>query len=176
MTLAAKALNRRREPEPWQNAEASRSLLAICGGLIGSVGLVLTAGAALSAFEEASFALVAGCGLIVSGAFIVRGRRAGAFALIAVSAATTAWSLSASHLASAPLSARMAGPIALLLITALLLPPLLRIRPARAIVAFAALVAMIVLVGTLSQGLSSPARRGATAIGHSVHSSQRIAS
>jgi len=176
MTLAARAVNRNREPEPWRNAEASRSLLAICGGLIGSAGVVLTAGAALSVFEEAHFALVAGCGLIVSGAFIVRGRRAGAFALIAVSAATAAWSLPVGHLGSTPLSARMVGPIALLLITALLVPPLLRVRPTRTIVAFAALVAMIVLLGSVSQGLSSPAPRGATAIRHSVHSNQRIAS
>ena len=176
MTPAAKALNRRREPEPWQNAKVSRSLLAICGGLIGSVGIVLTAGAALSAFAEASFALVAGCGLIVSGAFIVRGRRVGALALMAVSAATTAWSLSAGHLGSAPLSARMVGPFALLLMTALLLPPLLRIRPVRTIGAFAAVAAMTLLVGTLSQGRSSPAPRPATAIGHFAHSSQRIAS
>ena len=176
MTLATKALNRRREPEPWRDTEASRSLLTICGALIGCVGAVLIAGAALSAFEETPFALAAGCGLILSGTFIVRGRRAGAFALMAVSAATTAWSLSAGHLGSAPLSAKMVGPTALLLMTALLLPPLLRIRPAQTIVAFVALIAMIALIGTLSFSPRSPASRPASASGHSVNPSQRIAS
>jgi hypothetical protein len=176
MTLAAKAENRSQQPEPWQNAEASRTLLAICGSLIGSVGIVLTTGAALSAFEQAPFALAAGCGLMLSGAYIVRGRRSGAFALMALTAATTAWSLSAGHLGSAPLSARLFGPAALLLMTALLLPPLLHIRPLQTIAAFVALVALIALIGSLSSSTRSAISRPAMASSLSGHPSQRIAS
>lgn len=133
-----------------------RSVLAICGSLIALFGVVLTTIGAFSSLDSGSFLQFAGCGLILSGALLAKRHVAGAWAYMAVFAATLAWSLHDAGLGGSPVSYRIFGPIVMLVVLALVIPALGRWSRARTLGVLSVLIIATVLIGDLSDGSDGP--------------------
>lgn len=133
-----------------------RSLLAICGSMIALFGVALAIGSAFSALDGGDFFLFAGFGLITSGALLAKRHAAGAWTYMAVFAATVAWSLHDSGLGGSPIAYRVAGPIIMLIILALLMPALLRWSRRRTVSVLAALIIATVIVGDFTTADDRP--------------------
>lgn len=127
-----------------------RSLLAICGSMIAFFGVVLAIGSAFSALEGGDFFLLAGFGLIASGALLAKRHVAGVWAYMAVFLATLIWSLHGSGFGGSPVAYRIAGPIIMLAMLALLMPALLRWSRRRTVSVLATLIMATVIVGDIS--------------------------
>ena len=147
MRSAAKAMKHRRIASDRYD-QAARTVLAIAGAMFSLVGFVLTAGGYLS-LNGSAFHILAGLGLIVSGALVARRHPAGAWTYMLVFAGTVTWSLRNVEGGSI-LPVRLFGPSLLLVMIALLMPLLCRWRPKQTIAAFTVLIA-----GTVWLGISS---------------------
>lgn len=127
-----------------------RSLLAICGSMIALFGVVLAIGGAFSTLESGDFFLLAGFGLIISGALLAKRHAAGAWTYMAVFAATLVWSLRDSGLGGSAVGYRIAGPIIMLIMLALLMPALRRWSRRRTVAVLALMTIATVMAGDLS--------------------------
>ena len=133
--------------------------LSLAGSLIASLGAGLAIGAAFSSFEASSFMMLAGFGLVVSGALLARRHPAGAWAYLAVFALTVAWSLQGAGLGGSPLPYRLAGPILMLVMIAALMPLLGRWSAARSVSVCAALIIATVTLGILASNRETASGR-----------------
>ena len=127
---------------------AARTVLAISGALFSLVGFVLAVGGYLSP-EGSAFHVLAGLGLIVSGALVARRHRAGAWIYLLVFAVTVSWSLRNIEVGSS-LAQRLVGPSLLLVMIAALMPLLCRWRPRQTVAVFTLLIGLTVGLGISS--------------------------
>ena len=98
-------------------------LIMILGGLLGLIGVVLAGGGAwLAALGGSIYYVLAGLGLIASGALIVRGRPLGAYLYLGIFALTLIWALWEVGLNVWALIPRVAGPAVLVILVLLALP------------------------------------------------------
>lgn len=150
MARHARSLRVIRNPSRRQSAQAERLVLAIAGTAICILGLIIAAGGLLSPVTGSPFFVLAGVGLMISGALVARRIRAATVPYTLVFAGTLLWSLRNSDLGGSPLAVRLAGPAVLLFILALLMPLLRRWRPRQTIRAFAIGLAGIIAIGIAS--------------------------
>ena len=129
--------------------QAARTVLAIAGALSSLVGFVLAVGGYLSPQEGSAFYMLAGLGLMVSGAMVARRHRAGAWTYMVVFVASLTWSLRNVGVGSS-LALRLLGPSLFLVMLAMLMRPLCQWPPRRTVAVFALLIA-----GTVGLGISS---------------------
>ncbi len=127
---------------------ATRAMLAIAGLLVTLLGAAIAL-AGLMVRDGATFCLLSGAGLIVSGALVAKGHRAGAWVYMGVFAITVIWALRNIQLGGTSLPMRLVGPSLLLAMIALLMPVLRGWHPRTAAIAFTAL-----MVGTIGLGIS----------------------
>ena len=127
---------------------AARTALAVSGALFSLVGFVLALGGYFSP-EGSAFHVLAGLGLIVSGALVSRRHRAGAWTYMLVFAGTVSWSLRNIEVGSS-LVERLIGPALLLVMIAALMPLLCRWRPRQTVAAFTLLIGLTVGLGISS--------------------------
>jgi len=145
----AKALEYRRTRSDRHIDRAGRTALAIAGALFSLVGLVLAIGGYLSPINGSPFQMLAGLGLVVSGALVSRRHRAGAWIYMLVFTGTVSWSLSNIEIGSS-LARRLIGPTLLLIMMAVLMPLLCGWRTRQTLTVFILLIA-----GTIGLGISS---------------------
>ena len=148
MRAVAKAVQYRRNARDRQFDRAARTALAISGALFSLVGIVLAIGGYLSP-EGSAFHMLAGIGLIVSGALVARRHRAGAWTYMLVFAGTVSWSLRNLEIGSS-LALRLLGPSLLLVMIGALMPLLFRWSRRQTVAVFVTLI-----VGTVGLGISS---------------------
>ena len=141
---------------------AARALLAIFGGLILILGLLLALGGPLLP-GHSSYHALAGAGLMLAGALIAKRRRAGAWVFMAVFAITLAWSLRNLEAGGTSLAMRLLGPSILLGMIALVMPALRGWPARRTITVFTALLAATVGIG-LSSVAGAPLAPTTTAV------------
>ena len=127
---------------------AARTALAISGVLFSLVGFVLALGGYLSP-DGSAFHMLAGLGLIVSGALVSRRHRAGAWTYMLVFVGTVSWSLRNIEVGSS-LGRRLIGPSLLLVMIAALMPLLCRWRPRQTVAVFTLLIVLTVGLGVSS--------------------------
>lgn len=149
MRAAAKAVKYGRNASDRHYDQAARTALAIAGAFFSLVGLVLAAGGYLSV-NGSAFHILAGLGLIVSGALVARRHPAGACTYMLVFAGTLSWSLRNIEVGST-LALRLIGPSLLLVMIAVLMPLLCRWRPRHSIAVFTLLIAFTVGLGIFSR-------------------------
>ena len=149
MTGSTQAPQHRRRIAEHHVDRAGRTALAIAGALFSLVGLVLAIGGYVSPINGSAFQMLAGLGLIVSGALVVRRHRAGAWTYMLVFAATVCWSLSNIENGS-NLIARLVGPTLLLGMIAMLMPLLCGWRARQTLTAF-----FLVMAATVGLAASS---------------------
>lgn len=152
-----------RQPLRKRPTPANRAVLAVGGSMISLFG-VGVAIASYSLAESGDFFLFAGFGLIVSGALLAKRHVAGAWAYMAVFAATLAWALQGAGLGGSPIAYRITGPIVMLVMIAVLMPLLSRWSRTRTITVLAALTAFTVMAGTLSESSPGPVQSLAPAV------------
>ena len=139
----------RHDTSERHNALAARTLLFIAGQLMQLLGAVL----AIAGFaHHVPYHALAGFGLILAGALIAEGKRAGAWAFMLVLAVTLAWSLRNVGHGGAPLVWRLVGPTILLGILALVMPVLRGWRARQTVIVFISLQLGIIGIGILSIG------------------------
>ena len=148
MARAAKASLYRRTGSERQDDQAARTVLAISGALFSLTGAVLAIGGYLSD-DGSAFHILAGLGLIASGALVARRHQVGAWAYMAVFAGTVSWSLRNVETGS-PLPQRLVGPFIMLAMIALLMPMLCRWRPRQTVTAFSFLITATAVLGISS--------------------------
>jgi quinoprotein glucose dehydrogenase len=144
MASHARFVHNRPGPSGAGYAQAARILLAICGTLLVLLGTILAAGGLLSPINGSPFQVLTGIALIVSGALVARGRRAGAGMLLVVFAATLTWSMRNIEAGGSPLAQRLVGPSLVLVMITLLLPVLCQWRPRQALTVFATMLTVTV--------------------------------
>ena len=149
MTAVTKAIQYRPNAPDRHYDQAVRTVLAIAGAMFSLVGAVLAIGGYLSAFNGSAFHILAGLGLILSGALVARRHPAGAWTYMLVFAGTVTWALRNVE-AGSVLAMRLVGPLLLLTVIALLMPLLCRWSPRRTFAVFIAMVAGTVALGVLS--------------------------
>lgn len=149
MRAIAKAMPYRPNASDRHYDQAVRTVLAIAGAMFSLAGVLLAVGGYLSAFNGSAFHILAGLGLIVSGALVARRHPAGAWTYMLVFAGTVSWALSNVEDGSI-LAFRLIGPLLLLLMIAVLMPLLYRWRPGRTFAVFTVLVAATVALGIMS--------------------------
>ena len=148
MRAVAKIVQHRRNASDRRFDQAARTVLAISGALFSLVGFVLAVGGYLSP-QGSAFDVLAGLGLIVSGALVARRHRAGAWTYMLVFAGTVSWSLRNVEIGSS-LALRLIGPSLLLIMIGALMPLLFGWRPRQAVAVFT-----LLLAGTVGLGISS---------------------
>jgi glucose dehydrogenase len=148
MARSAKSVLYKRNGTTRRDDEAVHTVLAIAGALISLLGFVLAAGGYLS-LNGSAFHIFAGLVLILSGALVARRHRAGAWTYMFAFAGTVCWSLRNVEFGSS-LPQRLVGPLLMLAMIALLMPPLCRWRPRQAVTAFT-----LMITGTVVLGISS---------------------
>jgi glucose dehydrogenase len=127
---------------------ARNTVLAIAGALFTLIGVVLAIGGCLSP-EGSAFHMLAGLGLIVSGALVARRYRVGAWTYMLVFAGTVSWSLRNIEFGSS-LAQRLIGPSLLLVMIAALMPVLCGWRPRQTAAVFALVIGVTVSLGIAS--------------------------
>jgi quinoprotein glucose dehydrogenase len=148
MRVVAAAAQYRRNASRVHFDRAARTALAISGALFSMVGFVLALGGYFSP-EGSAFHVLAGLGLIASGALVSRRHRAGAWTYMLVFAGTVTWSLRNIEFGSG-LGQRLIGPALLLLMIAPVMPLLFRWRRRQTVSVFALLIGL-----TAGLGISS---------------------
>lgn len=148
MSSVANTMRYRRNASQGDFNRAARTALAISGALFSLVGLVLALGGYLSP-DGSAFDVLAGLGLIVSGALVSRRHRAGAWTYMLVFAGTVSWSLRNIEVGSS-LVQRLIGPSLLLVMIAALMPLLCRWRPRQTVAVFTLLIGLTVGLGISS--------------------------
>lgn len=148
MTSAAKAVHYQRNVVDRHFDQAARTALAISGALFSLVGFALVLGGYLSP-NGTAFHLLAGLGLIVSGALVSRRHRAGAWTYMLVFVGTVTWSLRNIEFGSS-LGQRLIGPSVLLVMIAALMPLLCRWRLRQTVAVFALLIGLTIGLGVSS--------------------------
>ena len=148
MSAAAKTVHQRRKKSDRHFDRAARTALAVSGALFSLVGSVLALGGYFSP-EGSSFHVLAGWGLIVSGALVSRRHRAGAWTYMLVFAGTVIWSLRNIEFGSS-LPQRLIGPSLLLVMIAAMMPLLCRWRPRQTVAVFMLLISLTVGLGISS--------------------------
>jgi quinoprotein glucose dehydrogenase len=126
-------------------------MLVISGTLFALLGIGMAIAGRLSG-ETSSYHLLAGVGLLASGAFVANGNRAGAWIYMAVFGVTVSWALRNADLGGSPLVMRLVGPSVLLGMLALLMPILCQWRASKTTAVFLTLMA-----GTIALAHSSTA-------------------
>ena len=138
--------------EPAERRPRNRSLaLILLGGLFALIGLVLAIGGAWLAILGGSiYYLLAGLGLVASGALLVRRRTLGAWVYLGVFALTVLWAFWEVGLDGWALVPRIIGPAVLAILVVLALPLLVpeRWRWGRAIGGAAAIL-VVLLAGAI---------------------------
>ena len=147
MRAVANVVRHRNVPDRHHD-QATRAVLAISGALLTLIGAVLAIGGYVSP-EGSAFHMLAGLGLIVSGGLVARRHRVGAWTYMLVFAGTVSWSLRNIEFGS-NLAQRLIGPSLLLMIIAVLMPPLCGWRPRQTLAVFALAIGL-----TVSLGISS---------------------
>jgi quinoprotein glucose dehydrogenase len=147
MKATAKSVERRKVYDRHFD-HAARAALAISGVLFSLVGLVLVLGGYFCPGGSA-FDVLAGLGLIISGALVARRHRAGAWTYMLVFAATVTWSLRNIESGST-LAQRLIGPSLLLVMIAALMPLLSGWRPRQTVAVFLVLVGLTAGLGIAS--------------------------
>ena len=114
-------------PDAVETLPRNRSLILILlGGLLALIGLVLAVGGAwLAILGGSPYYLLAGLGLMASGALLIRGRPWGAWLYLIVFALTVLWALWEVGLDGWALIPRVFGPAVLAVLVVLALPLLL---------------------------------------------------
>jgi quinoprotein glucose dehydrogenase len=146
VNAAAKTMQRRKAADRHYD-QAARTVLAMAGALISLIGAALAIGGYLS-LNGSAFHMFVGMGLVVTGTLVAKRHRAGACTYLVVFCGTLAWSLRNVAVGSG-LAQRLAGPMLLLVMMAVLLP-LLGWRLRQTVVLFGLLVAGTVGLGILS--------------------------
>ena len=147
MKAIAKAVRQRKVYDRHFD-HAARTALAISGALFSLVGFVLALGGYLSP-NGSAFHVLAGLGLIVSGALVSRRNRAGTWTYMLVFAGTVTWSLRNIE-AGSNLVQRLIGPSLLLVMIAALMPLLSGWRPRQTVAVFLMLIGLTVGLGIAS--------------------------
>ena len=155
MTSARTARDIRLPVSQQQLSLAARPLLAIGGSTISLFGAGLTI-ISYTTPDGGDFFLFAGIGLISSGALLAKRHVAGVWTYMAVFLATLIWSLHGVGLGGSPAGYRIAGPITMLAMLALLMPALLRWSRRRTVGVLAVLIVATVMVGDLASSAESP--------------------
>jgi len=155
MTFARAARDVRPLVSQRQLSLAARPLLAIAGSTISLFGAGLTI-ISYTTPDGGDFFLSAGIGLIASGALLAKRHVAGVWTYMAVFVATLIWSLQGVGLGGSPLGYRIAGPITMLAMLALLMPALLRWSRRRTVSVLAVLIVATVIVGDLASSAEAP--------------------
>ncbi|RHW16450.1 membrane-bound PQQ-dependent dehydrogenase, glucose/quinate/shikimate family [Sphingomonas gilva] len=141
------------------HAEAARPrnrslVLMLLGGLFGLIGIALVIGGVwLALLGGSPYYLLAGLGLVVSGALLFRGRPAGAWTYLAVWLLTIVWALWEVGLNGWALVPRVIAPTVLLILVLLALP-LLRPERWRWRTAIGGTVAVILVVALSGLAIS----------------------
>lgn len=148
MSASAKTVQFRPNAPDRHDDRSARAALAISGALFTVIGAVLAIGGYLSA-DGSAFPMLAGLGLIVSGALLARRHWVGAATYMLVFAGTVTWSLRNIELGSS-LAMRLSGPLLLLVMISALMPLLFGWRPRQAIGVFAAIAVATVGLGVAS--------------------------
>ena len=148
MKGAATIVQHRRNAPDRHYDQAVRTVLSIAGALFSLIGLVLAAGGYLTS-NGSAFHILAGLGLMVSGALVARRHPAGVATYMLVFAGSVSWALRNVGDGSI-LALRLVGPTLLLLVIAVLMPLLCRWQPRHTFAAFLLLVAATVGLGILS--------------------------
>ena len=148
MRAVAKTMQYPRNAPTRRYDQTTRTVLAISGAMLTLTGAVLAIGGYLSP-EGSAFHMLAGMGLIVSGALVARRHRVGAWTYSLVFAGTVSWSLRNVEVGSS-LALRLIGPALLLAMIAVLMPLLCGWRPRQAFAVF-----MLVIGATIGLGISS---------------------
>jgi glucose dehydrogenase len=133
--------------------DASHAILIIAGFVFALSGLGLAIAGSTS--SASSFHLIAGFGLIVSGALLAKRMVAGAWTFLAVFVAIAAWSLGNAGSNGSSLAYRLIGPITLLAMMAVVLPALGRRTPRQTAALFAALAITTVTAGIIFSATAS---------------------
>jgi len=149
MRGVVKAVHHRRNASHRHYDKAARTVLAISGALFSLVGFVLAIGGYLSPINGSAFQMLAGFGLIVSGALVGRRHRMGFWTYMLVFAGTVTWSLRNIAVGSS-LAQRLMGPLLLLVMIAALMPLLSSWRPRQTVA-----VCMLLIGLTVGLGISS---------------------
>lgn len=160
MTSAAKGIRDERHLSHRHSDHAARSVVAFAGALFSLVGAVLAIGGYL-ALSGSTFHMLLGTALMVSGVLVAKRHRAGAWTYVLAFAGTVAWSLRNIE-GGSPLAIRLAGPVLLLAVLALLLPVLCHWRPRNAVIAFIGLSLATVAVGAAARGPLAPSSLAVT--------------
>ena len=148
MRATAQTLHHARKAPNRHVDRAARTALAISGALFSLVGFVLMVGGYLSP-DGTAFHVLAGLGLIVSGALVSHRHPAGAWTYMLVFAGTVSWSLRNIEVGSS-LAQRLVGPLLLLVMIAAMMPLLCRWRPRQTVAAFMLLIGLTVGLGISS--------------------------
>ena len=109
---------------PHPERRRNRSIIPVLlGAALAPIGLVLAAGGAwLAALGGSVYYLLAGLGLLVSGALLVRGKPAGARIYVLVYGLTLVWAVWEVGLRGWALVPRIVAPTVLLILVLLVLP------------------------------------------------------
>lgn len=155
MTVAPTASNHRLLTSRRRRARAAHPVLAVGGSMISLFGVGLAI-MSFSALDGGDFFLIASLGLIASGALLAKRNAAGVWTYMGVFLATLIWSLHGVGLGGSPVGYRIAGPIIMLAMLALLMPALLRWSRRRTVSVLAVLIAATVMVGDLASSAGGP--------------------
>jgi glucose dehydrogenase len=155
MTVAQTAPNQRLLAPRHRRAGAAHPVLAVGGSMISLFGVGLAI-ISFSTLDGGDLFLFASLGLIASGALLARRNAAGVWTYMAVFLATLVWSLHGVGLGGSPLGYRIAGPIIMLGMLALLMPALLRWSRRRTVSVLAVLIVATVMVGDLASSAEGP--------------------
>jgi quinoprotein glucose dehydrogenase len=149
-------------PEAMEAHPKNRSLIiALLGGLLAAIGLILAIGGAwLAVLGGSPYYLLAGLGLIASGALLIRGRVLGAWLYLIVFALTIAWAFWESGTNGWALVPRIIGPAVLAILVVLALP-LLSPNRWRWSGAFGAVAGIVLVIGAGGFLISAMNRDGA---------------
>jgi len=131
-------------------------MLAISGSLIALFGVVLTIVSTSSFLNSSSFFQLTGLGLILSGALLAKRHIAGAWTYLAVVAATLSWSLHDVGRGGSTVAYRIAGPIIMLAMIALIMPTLLRWSRGRTVAVLTAFIMATLFAGDLLSSAEGP--------------------
>jgi len=155
MTVAQTAPNHRLLAHRRRRARAAHPVLAVGGSMISLLGVGLAI-VSFSTLDGGDFFLFASLGLIASGALFARRNAAGVWTYMAVFLATLIWSLHGVGLGGSTLGYRIAGPIIMLGMLALLIPALLRWSRRRTVSVLAVLIVATVMAGDLANSAEGP--------------------
>lgn len=149
-----------------QRSDTERALLGIAGAMVGLFGVGLSIAGSFAQSDGSFFYMMAGFGLVASGALLAKRHPIGAWTYLAVFAVTLFWALDNGQSGS-PLAYRLLGPVVLLVMISILMPILARWSRIRSGSVCAALIVATLIIGISASDASNPSDQ--VAIAHSQH-------